>query len=52
LSGQLARVRHDEAWRQKTPRFVAKPRADQASTLFFLNQATIWFQASSAASLR
>jgi hypothetical protein len=28
------------------------PKIDQLRTLYFLNQAIIWFQASSAASLR
>ena len=36
----------------EAPRLAVKPAADQASTLYFLNQAIIWFQASSAASLR
>ena len=37
---------------REAPRFAATPRNGQARTLYFLNQAIIWFQASSAASLR
>jgi hypothetical protein len=36
----------------EAPRLALKPSAGQASTLYFLNHAVIWFQASSAASLR
>jgi hypothetical protein len=43
---------HQEKTRRKAPRFLANAFAGQDSTLYFLNHAIIWFQASSAASLR
>jgi len=52
FASERVRGRAHTKARRRSAALGRKPSADQASTLYFLNQAIIWFQPSSAASLR